>query len=38
MVEEAAVVVRRAYKRYGSKDKGKLILDNLNMTVPRGSM
>jgi hypothetical protein len=47
MAEDAAIVVRRACKHYKSKEKTrtyyqnnekKVILDNLNMTVPRGSM
>lgn len=36
MAEDAAIVVRHACKHYGSKQTGKIILDNLNMTVPRG--
>jgi hypothetical protein len=38
MAEDAAIVVRSAYKHYGSKKHGKVVLENLNMTVPRGSM
>lgn len=33
-----AVCVRRAKKRYGSKENPNVILDNLNMTVPKGTM
>lgn len=35
---QQAVCVRRAYKSYGSKKNPNLILDGLNMTVPKGSM
>lgn len=35
---QQAVCVRRAYKSYGSKKDPNLILDGLNMTVPKGSM
>jgi hypothetical protein len=38
MAEDAAIVVRRACKHYGRKETRKVILDNLNMTVPMGSM
>jgi hypothetical protein len=38
MAEDAAIVVRLACKYYGSKKTGKVILDNLNMTVPAGCM
>jgi hypothetical protein len=38
MAEDAAVVVRQACKYYGSKKTAKVILDNLNMTVPKGCM
>jgi orotate phosphoribosyltransferase len=47
MAEDAAIVVRKACKHYGSNEKTriffrsnekKVILDNLNMTVMRGSM
>ncbi|XP_050310150.1 ABC transporter G family member 20 [Anthonomus grandis grandis] len=31
-----AVCVRRAYKRYGTKDHPNVILEGLNMTVPKG--
>lgn len=33
-----AVCVRRAYKQYGSKKNPNIILDGLNMTVPKGTM
>ncbi|XP_067007499.1 ABC transporter G family member 23 [Anabrus simplex] len=33
---QQAVCVRRAYKRYGSKKNPNVILDGLNMTVPKG--
>ncbi|XP_054268829.1 ABC transporter G family member 20 [Macrosteles quadrilineatus] len=33
-----AVCVRRAKKRYGPKDNPNVILDNLNMTVPKGTI
>lgn len=33
-----AVCVRRAYKSYGPKSNPNVILDGLNMTVPKGSM
>lgn len=36
--KQQAVCVRRAYKSYGSKKNPNLILDGLNMTVPKGSM
>lgn len=35
---QQAVCVRRAYKSYGSKKNPNLILDGLNMTVPKGAM
>ncbi|XP_037027218.1 ABC transporter G family member 23 [Bradysia coprophila] len=35
---QQAVCVRRAYKSYGSKKNPNLILDGLNMTVPKGSI
>jgi hypothetical protein len=47
MVDDAAIVVRNACKHYGSDERilryyrnseKKVILDHLNMTVPRGSM
>jgi len=47
MADDAAIVVRRACKYYGSNgrthrcyqsNEKKVILDDLNMTVPRGSM
>lgn len=47
MAEDAAIVVRKACKHYGSNEKTriffrsnekKVILDNLNMTVMRGSI
>ncbi|GLH11319.1 Probable multidrug resistance-associated protein lethal(2)03659 [Gryllus bimaculatus] len=31
-----AICVRRAHKRYGTKDQPLVILDGLNMTVPKG--
>ncbi|CAB3383900.1 Hypothetical predicted protein [Cloeon dipterum] len=34
----AAVSVREAYKYYGSSKSPKVILDRLNMTVPRGAI
>lgn len=33
-----AVCVRRAYKKYGTKNNPNIILDGLNMTVPKGSI
>ncbi|XP_012220208.1 ABC transporter G family member 20 [Linepithema humile] len=33
-----AVCVRRAFKKYGSKSNPNVILDGLNMTVPKGSI
>ncbi|CAG9815832.1 unnamed protein product [Phaedon cochleariae] len=33
---QQAVCVRRAYKRYGTKSNPYVILDGLNMTVPKG--
>jgi len=33
-----AVCVRRAFKKYGSKNNPHVILDGLNMTVPKGAM
>ncbi|XP_050483054.1 ABC transporter G family member 23 [Bombus huntii] len=33
-----AVYVRRAYKKYGSKSNPNIILDGLNMTVPKGTI
>lgn len=33
-----AVCVRRAFKKYGSKNNPNVILDGLNMTVPKGTM
>ncbi|XP_025836183.1 ABC transporter G family member 20 [Agrilus planipennis] len=35
---QQAVCVRRAYKRYGTKKNPFVILDGLNMTVPKGSI
>ncbi|KAG4069757.1 hypothetical protein HA402_003198 [Bradysia odoriphaga] len=35
---QQAVCVRRAYKSYGSKKNPNLILDGLNMTVPKGTI
>ncbi|XP_030761638.1 ABC transporter G family member 20 [Sitophilus oryzae] len=34
--KQNAVCVRRAYKRYGTKSHPYVILDGLNMTVPKG--
>lgn len=36
--KEQAVCVRRAHKRYGSSKSPNIILDGLNMTVPKGAM
>ena len=33
-----AVYVRRACKKYGPKNNPNIILDGLNMTVPKGTM
>lgn len=33
-----AVCVRRAFKKYGPKRNPNVILDGLNMTVPKGTM
>ncbi|XP_014480825.1 PREDICTED: ABC transporter G family member 23 [Dinoponera quadriceps] len=33
-----AVCVRRAFKKYGSKNNPNVILDGLNMTVPKGAI
>lgn len=33
-----AICVRRAFKKYGSKNNPNIILDGLNMTVPKGTM
>jgi hypothetical protein len=33
-----AVCVRRAFKKYGSKKNPHVVLDGLNMTVPKGVM
>lgn len=35
---QQAVCVRRAHKNYGPKNNPNVILDGLNMTVPKGSM
>lgn len=35
---QQAVCVRRAHKSYGPKNNQNVILDGLNMTVPKGSM
>lgn len=35
---QQAVCVRRAFKQYGSKSNAHVILDGLNMTVPKGTM
>lgn len=36
--KQQAVCVRRAHKSYGPKDNQNVVLDGLNMTVPKGSM
>lgn len=36
--KQQAVCVRKAYKRYGSKSSPYVILDGINMTVPKGAM
>lgn len=36
--KQQAVCVRRAHKRYGTAKNPNIILDGLNMTVPKGSM
>lgn len=36
--KQQAVCVRRACKNYGPKKNPNVILDGLNMTVPKGSM
>lgn len=33
-----AVCVRRACKKYGPKKNSNIVLDGLNMTVPKGTM
>lgn len=35
---QQAVCVRRAHKIYGTKKNPNVILDGLNMTVPKGTM
>lgn len=35
---QQAVCVRRAHKSYGPKNNQNVVLDGLNMTVPKGSM
>lgn len=35
---QQAVCVRRAHKNYGPKNNPNVVLDGLNMTVPKGSM
>ena len=35
---EQAVCVRRAFKHYGTKQMPHVVLDGLNMTVPKGAM
>lgn len=35
---QQAVCVRRAYKKYGQSSNPHVILDGLNMTVPKGCM
>lgn len=36
--KQQAVCVRRAHKSYGPKNNCNVVLDSLNMTVPKGSM
>lgn len=36
--KQQAVCVRRAHKNYGSAKNPNVILDGLNMTVPKGAM
>lgn len=36
--KQQAVCVRRAHKIYGTKKNPHVILDGLNMTVPKGTM
>lgn len=36
--KQQAVCVRRAHKIYGTKRNPNVILDGLNMTVPKGTM
>jgi hypothetical protein len=36
--KQNAVCVRRACKRYGTVGNPHVVLENLNMTVPKGSM
>ncbi|KDR16091.1 ABC transporter G family member 20-like [Zootermopsis nevadensis] len=38
MAEDSAIVVRDACKYYGTEKNKKIVLDSLNMTVPRGSI
>lgn len=33
-----AICVRRAFKKYGNKNNPNIVLDGLNMTVPKGCM
>lgn len=35
---QQAICVRRAHKIYGTKKNPNVILDGLNMTVPKGAM
>lgn len=35
---QAAVSVRHAFKAYGKKKNTNQVLNNLNMTVPKGTM
>lgn len=35
---QAAVSVRHAFKAYGKKKNANQVLNNLNMTVPKGTM
>ena len=36
--QSAAVLVRHAFKAYGKKKNANQVLNNLNMTVPKGTM
>lgn len=38
VARQQAVCVRRAYKHYGASKNPLVVLDGLNMTVPKGSM
>lgn len=37
-MQKQAVCVRRAFKKYGNKNNPNIILDGLNMTVPKGTI